>query len=502
MTTLFITASDTDVGKTYITTNLLRLFLQIPKGLQHTSQKAPQQSPHVRAIKPVETGFDYSASDKQGVPVGSDVHSYQQVNPKNNYPPAYYFDVPASPHYSARLANSHIDIDHLENYCREHIAQSDVTLIEGAGGLLVPFNHQYNFTHLIKRLNCPIILVVKNQLGAINQALTNIQLCEFHGIDIACVVMNQTNPNDELALENIAFVQSQTDVPVIQVDKDGSFEDFADRFTPIVKNLLKETLPTDNLTTNLTTQPEFDKNHLWHPYTSMTKPLKAYHVGYAEGKYIYIDTPTPPNSLLKNEGELNSKKLLEGMGSWWSVNQGYNQADLNKSAIAQINQFSHVMFGGLTHDPAIELGKTLIKILPNGLEKIFYSDSGSVSVEVAIKMALQYQQAVSLNTPLLTSLRRETAEHRSAPTQDKSYARSTGGETKKTKILTPLGGYHGDTFGAMSVCDPVNGMHGLFKGMLAEQIFIPRPNCPFDKPFDEQCLEPLKQALAKHQEMG
>ncbi len=433
MTTFFITATDTNVGKTYITAYLLKLFLT--KGYQ------------ARAIKPIETGFNY----QNGVPVASDVHTYQQINPNNNYPPAYYFDLPASPHYSARLANSQIDIDTLEDYCQKHIEKSEITLIEGAGGLLVPFDHQHNFTHLIKRLNCPIILVVKNQLGAINQALTNIELCEFYGINIACIVMNQTDPSDDLALENIHFIKTQTDIPVVQIDNHSSFKQFVDKFTPIINNLLKKILATNNLIKKL----NLDKNHLWHPYTSMIKPLKTYHVNYAEGKYIYV---------LSEESK--PIKLLEGMGSWWAVNQGYNRDDLKKSAIKQINQFSHVMFGGLTHNPAIELGKTLLEILPNGLEHIFYADSGSVSVEVAIKMALQFQVARN---------------------------------PQKTKMLTPMGGYHGDTFGAMSVCDPINGMHSLFRTMLAEQIFIPRPNCPYNQPFDKQCLEPLKQALAKHQ---
>ncbi len=444
MITFFITATDTDVGKTYITAHLLKFFLV--KGYQ------------ARAIKPIETGFDY----QNDVPIGSDVYAYQQINPNNNYSPAYYFDMPASPHYSAHVTNVQIDIDVVEDYCQKHIEKSEITLIEGAGGLLVPFNHQHNFTHLIKRLNCPIILVVKNQLGAINQALTNIELCEFYGIKIACIIMNQTDSSDNLALENINFIKTQTDIPVVQIDKNESFKDFVDKFTPIVEHLLKETLVTDDLITKL----NLDKNHLFHPYTSMTTPLKTYHVNYAEGKYIYVSNQPPPNPLLKNEGELKSKKLLEGMGSWWAVNQGYNRADLNKSAIKQINQFSHVMFGGLTHNPAIELGKTLLEILPSGLEHIFYADSGSVSVEVAIKMALQFQVARNL---------------------------------KKTKILTPMGGYHGDTFGAMSVCDPINGMHSLFKNMLAEQIFIPRPNCLYNERFDKQCLEPLKQSLKEHQ---
>ncbi|PIE48035.1 MAG: dethiobiotin synthase [Gammaproteobacteria bacterium] len=461
--TLFITASDTGVGKTHVTANLLRLLLK--------------HNINARAIKPIETGFDYSHTDTLGVPTGSDVHAYSLVNPTNVFAPAYYFDVPASPHYSARLAGSYVDIDVLESYCHAHIEQAEITLIEGAGGLLVPFNEakqqkSHNFTHLIKRLNCPIILVINNQLGAINQALVNIQLCDFHGIDIACVVMNQTDPNSELALENIAFLQSQTDVPIVQLDKDVDFEAFERAFESILSTSDLSILPSEarkndnSWATELAEKLNFDKNHLWHPYTSMIEPLKAYHVNYAEGKHIYIDN---------EQGE--NHKLLDAMSSWWAVNLGYNRENLNRAAIRQINQFSHVMFGGLTHDPAVELGKTLIDMLPDGnsdkkLEHVFYTDSGSVSVEVAIKMALQYQQVQN---------------------------------PAKRKILTPMGGYHGDTFGAMSVCDPVNGMHGLFKGMLAEQVFIPRPDCRYDalsknEPFDPVCLEPLYQALAEHKD--
>ncbi|MBS9780547.1 MAG: adenosylmethionine--8-amino-7-oxononanoate transaminase [Moraxellaceae bacterium] len=284
--------------------------------------------------------------------------------------------------------------------------------------------------------------------------------------------MNQTDPNDDLALENINFIKTQTDIPVVQIDNNGSFKDFEKAFNDLLTPSNSPLSGENSFTNSLT----FDKNHLFHPYTSMTTPLKTYHIHYAEGKYIY---------LADTEGGLKSKKLLEGMGSWWAVNQGYNRADLNKSAIRQINQFSHVMFGGLTHNPAIELGKTLLEILPSGLEHIFYADSGSVSVEVAIKMALQFNPS---QPPF--------KKGRSSPPFSKG---DLGGFKQKTKILTPMGGYHGDTFGAMSVCDPINGMHSLFKNMLAEQIFIPRPNCRYDEPFNEQCLEPLKQALAKHQ---
>ncbi len=191
----------------------------------------------------------------------------------------------------------------------------------------------------------------------------------------------------------------------------------------------------------------FDHDHIWHPYTSMIDPLPVYPVGGAQGVYIELET---------------GERLIDGMSSWWCAVHGYNHPALNAAAHAQVDRFSHVMFGGLTHRPAIELAERLLGMAPDGLTRIFYSDSGSVAVEVTAKMALQYAQAK--------------------------------GFTRRTKLAAAAGGYHGDTWHAMSVCDPVGGMHSLYAGRLPVQFFAPRP----PREWSEETFEPMRTMLTEH----
>lgn len=196
---------------------------------------------------------------------------------------------------------------------------------------------------------------------------------------------------------------------------------------------------------------DYDREHIWHPYTSLSSPLDVYAVTSAQGVRLMLE---------------NGSSVIDGMASWWCVIHGYNHPRLNEAVAQQLGRMAHVMFGGLTHQPAVELAQRLIDLTPASLTKVFFADSGSVAVEVAIKMALQYWQG--------------------------------RGERHKQRLLTIRGGYHGDTFGAMSVCDPVGGMHHLFSGMLPQQLFAPAPLTTPSDPWDPADIEPFAQLVERH----
>ncbi|MBV1842081.1 adenosylmethionine--8-amino-7-oxononanoate transaminase [Photobacterium ganghwense] len=195
---------------------------------------------------------------------------------------------------------------------------------------------------------------------------------------------------------------------------------------------------------------DFDQKHVWHPYTSTLAPLPCYPVTHAEGVYLTLE---------------DGRQLVDGMSSWWSTIHGYNHPMLNEAAKSQIDKMAHVMFGGITHQPAVELCRKLVAISPEPLQHVFLADSGSVAVEVSLKMALQYWHAKGEQRP---------------------------------KFLTVRHGYHGDTFAAMSVTDPDNSMHSLYKGFLPEHIFADSPQRGFFDEWDESDVDDFRTKLIAH----
>lgn len=194
-----------------------------------------------------------------------------------------------------------------------------------------------------------------------------------------------------------------------------------------------------------------DRAHVWHPYGPMPAAMDPYLVVGAEGVRLRL---------------ADGRELIDGMSSWWSVIHGYRHPVLDAAVTEQLNRMSHVMFGGLTHEPAVRLVRTLVELTPPGLEHVFLCDSGSVSVEVAIKMCLQYQRAL--------------------------------GRPDRRRLATWRGGYHGDTFHPMSVCDPVGGMHHLWGDVLPRQVFAAAPPDGFDAPVDPGYEQELADTVARH----
>ncbi|NCN43566.1 MAG: adenosylmethionine--8-amino-7-oxononanoate transaminase [Piscirickettsiaceae bacterium CG_4_9_14_3_um_filter_43_564] len=203
--------------------------------------------------------------------------------------------------------------------------------------------------------------------------------------------------------------------------------------------------------TNWTEKLHFDQTHIWHPYAKIPNHTPPLAVTQTQGSIITLNT---------------GQTLVDGMSSWWAALHGYNHPHIQKAMIEQIKTMPHIMFGGLTHEPAIDLAQRLVQLTPTSLQKVFFSDSGSVAMEVAIKMALQYW--ISLNQP------------------------------RKNRLLTLKKGYHGDTFATMAICDPDNGMHTLFSDMLTPHFFAPAPQMGFDKASNNEDIYALKTLLERH----
>jgi adenosylmethionine-8-amino-7-oxononanoate aminotransferase len=196
---------------------------------------------------------------------------------------------------------------------------------------------------------------------------------------------------------------------------------------------------------------DMDRAHVWHPYSSMGKEHPLFAVESANGVRLKL---------------IDGRELIDGMSSWWCAIHGYNHPVMNRAVTAQLNKMSHVMFGGLTHQPAVLLAEKLVALTPDPLQTVFFSDSGSVAVEVAMKMAIQYWH-------------------------DK-------GQASKQHFLTVRSGYHGDTLGAMSVCDPVTGMHKLFSDVLTSQYFVAAPKCRFGEVCNDKDIAEMKACLEEN----
>ncbi|MCR5563725.1 MAG: adenosylmethionine--8-amino-7-oxononanoate transaminase [Desulfovibrio sp.] len=465
----FITGTDTDAGKSVVTAGLLRALAA--KGVR------------ARAVKPVQTG----CTPLNGHCEAPDVQLYRKAGGEGNVLKS--FVAPCSPHLAARLENARLDLAELAEACRAETAVGDLVLFEGAGGLYVPLNEQDMMLDLLRELRLPAVLIIANRLGCINHAILSLNALENAGLDAAGMVLCRTLPPDapdpgttpeaEAAIleENSLFLKDLAEkrrvpfladipfIPNFSPEDPSAWNRLGAMLMPAAERLLHlaacdaaGNIPESGIIAPMPPRAlsaretlDFDRTHLWHPYTSALAPLPVREVTGTLGTRIFLR---------------GGRELIDGMSSWWCALHGYGNKTLVKAAQRQAARFSHVMFGGLTHAPAVELGRRLLPLLPKGLAHIFYADSGSVAVEVAMKMAMQFWRS--------------------------------RGNAEKCRFVALRGAYHGDTIGAMSLCDPVTGMHTLFTGLLPRQIFVERPTCRFHDAYDPQSFTPMERTLREH----
>lgn len=449
---LCITGTDTDAGKTLVTAALARAATAAGKA--------------VLVIKPVQTGC---TRDSAGQPQAPDVCVCREAAPDAAATALVLLEPACSPHLAARSAGIVLSPGDLAARVRQAAlaGEADLVLIEGAGGLMTPLNDKDVLADLFAELECPLLLVVGNRLGAVNHALLTIEVARSKGLQLAGFVATEPTPaaqeaEQALRLDNLASIEGLGGLPCLAVipyleglngdkaQRAAAWAQAACAMEPVLEALEKhnpDRVGQDSQEALLA----FDRAHLWHPYTSALAPQRTWQAVRTRGARITLR---------------DGRELVDGMASWWCAIHGYNHPALLAALRHQAARMPHVMFGGLTHEPAVALGRALLDMVPPGLEHVFLADSGSVSVEVAVKMALQYQAAL--------------------------------GAPNKTRILALRGGYHGDTFGAMSVCDPETGMHHLFRDALPAQLFAPRPACRFDAPYDPASFQAVATLLEDH----
>ncbi len=448
-----IAGTDTDTGKTFVTAGLARLSRG--RGLR------------TLVIKALQTG---AVRGDHGL-IAPDLELCSSAAPGIETKTAALFENACSPHLAARKEGRVLKAEDIALAIRTIIRDtpSDIVLLEGAGGLLTPISESETLCDVFAMLGWPVLLVAANRLGGVNHALLTLETAHSRGLACLGTVLNQTTAaaacplDQEIRQDNPAVITLLGRVPCLT--SIGHIPGLADPGTvpqdpqssalawgtlcallePALEEILKPLPGRESAVV------PYDREHVWHPYTSTAKPLPVWEAVAARGTRIRLK---------------DGRELIDGMASWWCAIHGYGHPRLVEALEKQARTMPHVMFGGLTHEPATRLAQRLLSFAPHNLKHVFFADSGSVAVEVAIKMALQYHQAT--------------------------------GSKRRTRLLTVRGGYHGDTFGAMGVCDPENGMHSLFTGMLPRQLFAPRPSCRYDAPYDPEPEKTFEKTLLEN----
>jgi adenosylmethionine-8-amino-7-oxononanoate aminotransferase len=411
---IFIAGTDTGAGKTFVTAALMNHYANACKS--------------VAVVKPIQTGCSDSGDDR----IAPDICAYQLARMGQGTKVSFHcfekFKAPCAPNVAARMEGKSIDMDALLRRTRAVIGASDMTLIEGAGGIFTPLDERRNtMADFMERLAIPIVVAAPNRIGVINHVHLTVNELMGRNLKICAIVLTQTMEMDgdgEFLLDSNGE-EIRAIFPRIACKVIGHIR--RKKFYQLSLDEGRDEVKEENVAEAIV----FDRAHVIHPYDDGKNPGPVEWANGTCGAEIHCH---------------GGVTLVDGISSWWSAIHGYNHPHLKGAMERQLQSMPHVMFAGFTHGPAVELGRQLLRALPSEFGKIFYSDSGSVAVEVALKMAVQW--AIGKGKP------------------------------GKGHFFSLKGAYHGDTHWAMSVSDSEK-MHGIFQEILPGQIFLPQPHVPF-----------------------
>ena len=434
----FVSGSGTGVGKT-VATGLMARHLA----------RCGEDAITVKMVQTGDAGFS------------EDIDEHRRLSGTGRFPEdeagltaPQIFAFPASPLLAAGIDGKKVDFGAIDRAVAACAAAHGTVLVEGAGGLAVPLDENTLAVDFAAARNWPLILVVDGRLGAINHSLLSLEAVKARGMELAGVVHCEapagTDPRIDADAERAVRRALDADfpgTPLVRVPRFDTAAEIPDIDFSAIFAEKRRAIPERREREIL----ERDKAKIWHPYASLRNAPPVFAAVRGHGAEVELADGT---------------RLVDAVASWWAVAHGHDHPAITEAIKRQAGALSHVMFGGFTHEPAAQLARRLSEIAPAGLDNVFFADSGSIAVEVASKMAVQYQHAL--------------------------------GKPGRCKLLALKGGYHGDTACAMALSDP-DGMHTLFRGIMPKHFFADNPSVPFGGEWDASSISSLERALEEHE---
>ncbi|MBR3222906.1 MAG: adenosylmethionine--8-amino-7-oxononanoate transaminase [Kiritimatiellae bacterium] len=420
---LFVTGIGTGVGKSVVTGELARRLREAGRD--------------VITVKLVQTG---------NVGRSEDLELHRRLMGGVRFPEddagltaPQVFSFPASAELAARLEGRRVDLRRIVRSVNACARRREIVLVESAGGLFVPLTAKMLAIDLAAKEHWPVVLVTNGLLGSVNQTLAAVDAMRRRGVAIRRIVYDWAPDVDPV-------IDADTPRTLVRVLRQWGID------AP-VEMLGKIAVPAEEpAVRKAEALRRYDRRRIWHPYASLKDPPPVRVAASASGTDIVL---------------ADGRRLVDAVSSWWCVAHGHNHPEIAEAMRRQSREMCHVMFGGFTHTPAVELAERLAAAAPRGLDRVFFADSGSIAVEVAVKMALQYQHA--------------------------------RGRVRRTKMLALKGGYHGDTACAMALSDP-DGMHTLFAGMMPRHFFADKPSVPFGGRWSDGAGDSIREAVRRHRD--